>query len=74
MKMILGCLLKDGYSAAWMKVNYIVNDWLSVGKIVLTLILCAAKVAQHGEPEKLPKCLCEQTRKMFQWCKAYPGM
>ncbi len=69
MEMICGYPLKDGFSAAWAKVNYEANHWPSVPECescVYNRICnnCAAKVAQLGEPGKLPKCLCEQTRKL----------
>ncbi len=64
---IHGDALKDGFAAAWAKVNREVNQWPRVPECEgcpyeEACLNCAAHMLQFAEPGKRPEELCRQTR------------
>lgn len=60
--------LKEGFAAAWTKVNQEANNWPRVPECEgcpydAVCNACAAYMLRYADPGKLPTGLCEQTRK-----------
>lgn len=71
MDMIRGYPLKDGFAAAWSKINQEVNNWPRVPECKGcpyegVCNHCAARTMRYSEPGKIPVGLCEQTREMVR--------
>jgi len=63
--------LKDGFTAAWSKVNYEANHWPRIpecnGCAYETVCdHCASNALQYAEPGKVPTPICERTREMIR--------
>lgn len=63
--------LKDGFAAAWAKVNYEVNHWPRIPECEGCAYEdvcnhCASNVMRFAEPGKVPTALCERTREMVR--------
>ncbi len=68
---IRGYPLKDGFAAAWSKVNYEANHWPRIpecdGCAYETVCNhCASNALQYAEPGKVPTAICERTREMVR--------
>ena len=71
LNMICGYPLKDGFDAAWSKINHEVNQWPRVPECngcpyYSVCHHCAANMLLFAEPGKQPTALCEQTRELVR--------
>ena len=71
MNMICAYPLKEGFKAAWTKVNHEANHWPRVPECKGCAYkgicnMCAAAMLQYAEPGKLPVEVCEMTRYFVQ--------
>lgn len=69
--MIRSYPLRDGFTAAWTKVNQAANQWPRVPECSgcayeRVCHHCAANVLRYAEPGRLPAGLCERTRELVR--------
>lgn len=73
MNMIRADALKNGFMAAWIKVNQEASNWPRVPECIECSYYdvcnnCTANMLRFAEPGKRPTALCERTKKLVQHC------
>ena len=68
---IQGYPLRDGFKAAWAKINREANSWPRIPECKGCAYEdvcnhCAAMALRYAEPGKLPAGICERTREMVR--------
>ncbi len=72
LEMIHGDALRDGFEAAWLKVNEEANNWPRVPECEGCAYdgicnNCAANMLRFADPGKIPNGLCEKTKELVRY-------